>query len=401
LYNLTTSAVTRGSDSVYELYAELEVPLLRDLPFVKDLTINVSGRYTDYDSYGDDTTYKIGLSYVATNWLSLRATYGTSYRAPALFEQFQGGTSGFLSQQGDPCNNWDGDPTSVRGINCAAEGLPPGFVATSSIRVITSGGAAQGLAAETSDNLTAGIVLQPQLPDSWGTLAFAVDYYDIQINNGVDRVGASNILSLCYDDPDFRTGGGYCRFIDPRDPSSNALTVYDSYTNIATQVVEGIDYNVRFTHEIGAGDLRMNLQITQYLSQKNRLFKVDPWDEVNGTVTNPEFTGEADIKYSWSNWAVRYGLEWIASMDSHKYLGLPSGKTSGYDFAVPDYFLHNVSVQYRSDNDWETTLGVRNLLDETPPWVSQGFYNRVGNSPLYSGYDYVGREVFLNVSKKF
>jgi iron complex outermembrane receptor protein len=401
LYNLTSSAITRGSDSVWELYGELEFPLLRDLPFAKDLTLNLSGRYTDYQSYGDDTTYKVGLSYVATNWLSMRATYGTSYRAPALFEQFQGGTSGFLSSQTDPCNNYGADPTSIRGINCASEGLPPDFTATSSVAVITAGGADQGLSAETSDNFTAGIILQPQMPDSWGSLDFAVDYYNIEINNGVDRVGASNLLSLCYDDPAFRAGGSYCRYIDPRNPSSNALTVHDSYTNIATQVVEGIDYNVRYTHDLGPGSLRLNLAITQYLSQKSRLFKVDPWDEVNGTINSPEFTGQFDMTYAWSNWTVRYGLEWIAGMDSQKYLGLEQGKSSGYDFVVPDYFLHHMSVQYRSDDNWETTFGVRNLLNETPPWISQGAYSRVGNGPLYSGYDYSGREVFLNVSKKF
>lgn len=403
LYNLTSSAITRGTDSVWEAYGELELPLLRDMSFAKDLSLNLSARYTEYDSYGDDTTYKLGLSYTPVDWLSLRGTYGTSYRAPALFEQFQGGTSGFLNQSSDPCNNWDasGNIGSIRSNNCASEGLPAGFNATSSIRVITAGGAAQGLEAETSDNLTFGVILQPSLPDGFGTFALAVDYYDIQINNGVSRVGASNILSRCYDDPEFRTGGGYCRFIDPRAAGSYALTVYDSYTNIATQVVEGIDYNARYTRDIGPGALRVNVMFTQYLSQKDRLFKEDSFDEVNGTLTSPEYTGELDMQYSWDRYRVRYGMEWIAGQDSHEYLGLAEGISSGYDFKVPSYMLHNLSVQYTSPEDWSTTIGVRNLTNESPPWISQGAYNRVGNGPLYSGYDYVGRQIFVNLSKSF
>ncbi|MFX6652865.1 TonB-dependent receptor, partial [Acinetobacter baumannii] len=80
--------------------------------------------YTDYDSYGDDTTYKVGLVYQPIDMLTFRATYGTSYRAPALFEQFVGATSGFQAAGFDPCSEVDPDsatPTLI--ANCAADGV--------------------------------------------------------------------------------------------------------------------------------------------------------------------------------------------------------------------------------------------------------------------------------------
>ena len=403
LLNFTSSAVTRGSDSVMEAYGEVEVPVLADLPFAQALTLNASARYTNYDSYGDDWTYKIGAVYQPHDWVTFRATYGTSFRAPALFEQFQGATSGFLSASGDPCSTDNIGPAGgIRAQNCASEGIPiEGFTPTSGIAVISAGGAAQGLEAETSKNFTAGVILKPELPEGWGDLALAVDYYNIEIDNGVSRVGAGALLQLCYDDPEFRAGGGYCRFIEPRAAGSNQLTVYDSYTNIATQAVEGIDYNLRYTRDVGPGSARLNLGVTQYLTQKSRLFSTDPWDDYNGTLTAPEFTANADITYVMDQWTFRYGVDWIAGQDSHAYLGIPDGRAaSGYDFKAPDYWLQNASVQYRAE-DWTATVGVRNLTDETPPWISVGAYNRVGNSPLYSGYDYVGRTVFVNVSKRF
>ncbi len=76
---------------------------IKDLPFVNELTANGSFRYTDYDSYGSDNTYKYGLVYAPLSWLSVRGTHGTSFRAPALFEQYQGSTTGFLDQSVDPC----------------------------------------------------------------------------------------------------------------------------------------------------------------------------------------------------------------------------------------------------------------------------------------------------------
>ena len=400
LYNLTSAAVTQGHDSVWEAFGEVEVPILRDVFLAHDLTLNASYRYTDYQSYGADQTYKIGGVYTPIKAISFRATYGTSYRAPALFEQFQGGTSGFFSSSTDPCNDYGAKVGTTRYTNCQAELNDPSFQATSGVAVITAGGADQGLKAETSKNFTAGVILQPPLPDGFGELSFAVDYYSIEVDNGVSRVGAAAILQLCYDDPQFRTGGGYCRFVDPRAAGSNALTVHDSYTNVATQKVRGLDFNLRYVRDLGPGRLRLNAGVTEYLEQSSKLFSDDPFDDVNGTINNPKYTGTFDATYSLANWKFRYGLEWIAAMDSYAYLG-EDPATSNYVFDVPDYYLHTVSVQYNQGKDWSATVGIRNLTDQNPPVISSGFYDRVGNSPLYSGYDYVGRTFFVDVTKSF
>jgi outer membrane receptor protein involved in Fe transport len=44
---------------------------------------------------------------------------------------------------------------------------------------------------------------------------------------------------------------------------------------------------------------------------------------------------------------------------------------------------------------------MRNIFNEEPPTLSAGIVSRVGNAPLYSGYDYVGRTFFINLSKSF
>ena len=399
LFGLSSAAITRGSDRVFEGFGELEIPLLRNLPFARDLTLNVSGRYTNYRSYGGDFTYKIGGLYAPAKWLSFRATYGTSYRAPALFEQFLGGTTGFLSNQNDPCNNYGTDPTSIRAANCASEGLAPDFVATQSVTVVTSGGAQSGLKAETSKNFTAGIIVQPDFGAAVGEISLAVDYYRIRVNNGVSRAGAVNILQLCYDDPQFRAGGGFCRLVDPRNSTSQGLTVNDSFVNLATDIVRGIDYTLRYARDVGPGKFRATAQVSQFLEQSSKLFKDDPLDDINGILTAPKFAGSFDASYTLNKWKVRYGVEWVDATSSYKFLGLDPA-TTNLKLDTPDYFLHNASVQYAGDS-FEVTVGVRNLFDRDPPQISSGNINRVGNAPLYSGYDYVGRTLFFNVSKSF
>jgi outer membrane receptor protein involved in Fe transport len=401
-YSFSSSGITRGSDSVWEVFGEVEVPLLANLPLAQSLTFNASARYTDYESYGSDTTYKAGLVYTPVNWLTLRGTYGTSYRAPALFEQFVGATSGFYGGGVDPCSELDGTENPAVAANCGSEGLSD-FVQLNGVTVVTSGGAQAGLAAETSTNMTVGAIFQPTLPSGWGDLSFAVDYYEIEIDNGVSRIGYGAILSRCYSSSaaEFAARSGYCALIE-RDPA-NRLTIFDSYVNVATDVVKGLDYTVRYRRDIGPGTALFNLGITQVTERYDTLFDTDPvYDDV-GTIGTPEFSGTFDATYAWNNWRVRYGVEWIAATGYNEYYMERQGfdlAGNGYDVEVDDYYLHSASVQYRTD-EFTVTVGVRNLFNTDPDSVTAGVVNRVGNAPLYSGYDYVGRAAFINLSKSF
>ncbi len=404
LFNLTSSTPTRGQDKVVDTFAELDIPILANLPAAHELTANISGRWSDYDSYGKGNTYKVGALWSPVKWLSLRATQGTSFRAPALYEQFLGATSGFGSSNGDPCNNWDQrDPTSARYINCQSEGLPVGYAPgngnNQSITIINAGGAAAGLKAETSDNTTIGLVFQPSLGAGFGDLSVAIDYFNIKVENGVARAGSAEILTRCYDDPGFRAAGGFCRLINPRAAGTNALTVNDSFVNLATDVVRGLDYTLRYTNNVGPGRLRVNLSMTEYKLQAGKLFAEDELEDLNGTIGAPKRTGNLDIYYDYKSWRAYYGLDWVGKMDSYAYVG-QNPETSTYLLKTPNYYTHTVSARYRGDK-WEVTAGIRNLTDEEPPQISAGFYNRVGNAPLYSGFDYVGRQVFVNLSKSF
>lgn len=405
-YNFSTAAITRGTDSVWEVFGEIEIPLLANVPLAQELTLTASGRYTDYDSYGDDTTYKVGLVYTPVSFLTLRGTYGTSYRAPALFEQFLGATAGFVSSTNDVCNEYDSPGVNPnRAANCASEGLPAGFTATSSVRVLQAGGAAAGLAAETSSNLTIGAILQPSLPAGWGDLSFAVDYYEIEVDNGVDQVGTGYILSQCYNSSpaDFAANTGYCALVE-RNPATNGLTVTNGYVNIATDVLHGLDYNLRYRTDIGPGSLVLNASVTNYITRESQLFPTDPVFNSVGTLNDPEWSATASVSYSWNQWRTRWGVEWIDSMTDEDDYFARNGESLqndyGIDSSVDEYFLHSASVQWSND-DVTATVGVRNVFNERPPTASGYWVGGIGNSPLYSGYDFVGRSVFINLSKSF
>ncbi len=402
LFNLTSSAITRGTDKVGEVFGEIDIPILKNLAGAKNLTINASARYTRYQSYGGDTTYKIGGIYTPIDAISVRATYGTSFRAPALFEQFLGATSGFLSAQGDPCGNLNPASNATRLANCASEGIGQGFSPTQGITVLSLGGAAAGLRAETSKNFTTGVILQPKFGNVFGDLSIAVDYYNIQINNGVAQFGAGNILTSCYDDPGFRSAtsqSGTCQLVTRSAATGRQLTVNNSYINIASFNTRGIDYTVRYATDIGPGRFRFNGQLTQYLRQRSQTDPRLTPTEFNGALNNPKLTGTADFTYTYKQWTARYGLDWIQGTESYTLNGIVEANSTEV-LRVPDYTTAYASIRYRGDK-FEITAGVQNLFDRDPPQISFGRNNRIGNAPLYSGYDYVGRTLFVNVTKSF
>ncbi|MFM5953216.1 MAG: TonB-dependent receptor plug domain-containing protein [Novosphingobium sp.] len=398
LYNFSSSSITRGSDSVWEVFGEVELPLVREVSGIHDLTVTGSLRYTDYKSYGGQTTYKLGGRYAPFKELAFRGSYGTSYRAPALYEQFLGATSGFQSGTNDPCNNLTSASNPVRIANCQTEGIGLGFNPTASIAVLQRGGAESGLHAETSKSWTAGAVVQPSF-GRFGKLSFSVDYWSIKIDNGVSQLGFGTILQQCYDDPDFRAES-ICALVTRQPAAPFGLTVVTGFVNISKSTAKGWDFNLRYELPVGQGTMRLNADVTKMNDRYSQNLPTDPISDNIGTLNNPEWSGTFSLNYKVNRWDFRYGVDWLDAVNSPaSYIGVSQAVRDTYVFETEDYFLHSASVRYRAD-DFSITMGVRNLFNKEPPQISSGAYNRIGNAPLYSGYDYAGRTFFINVSTK-
>jgi len=411
LLNYSTAAPTIGHDGVTEAYGELNVPVLKNLPLAKELSLELAARYTDDDRSGSADTYKVGLVWAPFSWLTLRGSKGTSFRAPALYELFQGATTGYYAQDYDPCYVLSAQPhaTAARQANCAAELNPAlldangDFVQKNSVVDISQGGAGSGLRPETSDNTTIGFIFKPDfLPSYLGKFNFAVDRFDIEINNGVTQLGL-NLLDLCYDAPGFRAAGSYCNYVS-RDAGTGELTIQDGYVNVARQTAKGYDYDFRWTQRFGDVSARVDASVTQFTEQGQALLLTDDLMDYNNLVTYPSYSGNLDVSVSYHNWSVRYGLDWIGATDS----STPEAEDTvrgvdPYVYWTDDYYLHNISVTYNSDNGWTAVAGIRNVGDAQPPMVSATarLFDRIGNAPLYSGYDLYGRQYFFDISKKF
>jgi len=73
--------------NVGSVYGELFVPLFgqgNSAPLMHSLSLSLSGRYDHYSDFGSTTNPKVGVDWQPVDGLTLRGTYGRSFRAPGL-----------------------------------------------------------------------------------------------------------------------------------------------------------------------------------------------------------------------------------------------------------------------------------------------------------------------------
>ncbi len=420
LWGQTSAGRTKGSDEVKEAYTEIEVPLLQDIPGIKRLSFNGSFRWTDYDSYGDDTTYKLGLNWQVVDSFRVRAAYGTSFRAPALYELFLANQTGFTAQSSvDPCINWDtsSNPSIQRNCGPGGANLPPGWLNPNSSALVITGGGAGVLDAETSNNSTVGIVWTPEsLP-----VSLAVDWWRIEVENQVSQFGAGNIVSQCYNSPDF-PNSPFCALFDRETNTGlpnfgQILRVRNSYVNISNQIVEGIDWTARFNKRFGKNTFRANALVTYSIKDSFQVFAAFPEQDSRGQIYNNKWVASLDLNLDRGPWTFNWNMDMFSSAsndefyggDTFGWRGFPSCLTSTSPFCVAAKYdqtanfnmNHDISVRYRADK-WTAIVGVQNVLDQDPPYVSTGSGAiRIGNAVAISNYDVLGRRAFATLEYRF
>lgn len=87
--------------NITSVFGELNVPLLRDLPGIRKLSLTAAGRYDDYSDFGSTANPKFGLQWEVNEDLTLRSTYGRSYRAP-VYQDMQPNNTVVVSRIPNP-----------------------------------------------------------------------------------------------------------------------------------------------------------------------------------------------------------------------------------------------------------------------------------------------------------
>ncbi len=403
-WGASSAGITAGKQEQKAVYGELDIPILADKPFFESLNLTASGRITDINTVEDQgETYRVALNWALSPEFRVRATQGTSFRAPGLFELFLADETSF-ARQGiiDPCFQWGSntDISPIVAANCAADGIPQDHAPAISASVFRGGGLGT-LEPETSDNFSAGVVWTPSFTD----LSVAVDYFDIEINDEITTLTAQQIVQGCYTSDTFPAEPLCARFDrNPAGPDGFRITdVRAQFVNVASQKNEGFDVTVRYNHETPWGDLTIDAQATHQLESFTQLDALGDIEDLNGEYGEPETTGYINFTLDTNtNWDFFWGIDYIGETDQVERNTIDLAQTLygvpvTYKWFTEETIYHTLSTEYTRD-DWTFRIGVSNVFDEHPPAVSDA---DSGNSLIVSQYDYLGRRVFLNLSKSF
>lgn len=338
--------IINGSRSVSALFAEFNVPV------VKDLSVNVAGRADHYSDFGNAFSPKASARYQAAPWLLVRGTVSRGFRAPSLPEITQSTAVSYVSvlDPKDPVT-----PTQTRGVTAIT-------IANTALRP------------ERSNNLNLGVVVSPTSSSSIG-----LDYYRIKQDGVIGTESATTTLANEASAPQKIT----------RDADGRITTLYRQYRNQGQREVSGIDLDLRQRFiDQDWGKLTLAGQLSRVLRFAEPLSDGAPL--TNGAGTNyfgsiPKWRGVTSATWEQGKWSSTLTWNYVGSYAQNTHL----------DESVAAFSTFDVTSSWQVTPMANVTFIVQNLANKRAPWDYSA-----------SGFDYTqadprGRFASLKLNYKF
>ncbi|HZF31247.1 MAG TPA: TonB-dependent receptor [Gammaproteobacteria bacterium] len=421
------------SISVDEYFAELRVPLVQDKKGASDLSIDVGFRTSDYSTSGNANTSKFEIQYAPVDSVRLRASYNTAIRAPSIIELFNPQSVGQITIGADPCASTRNGATVVAAANTLTECLrtvrPDQAAAFTA--AYGNGGTTnqipQGTASQLSQLQGGNLILKPEEADTYSIgvsltpervkgLTVSVDYWNVQIDNGIDTLPAGVILNGCPDtgDPVF------CSQLS-RQPQTFSLQgasvagggfIVQTSQNVASGENSGLDVQAAYRFDLSRrGSINLALAGSYMLSNDSTPYVGAHTYDCTGLygltcqTVNPEWRHV--VRATWQTPSrLSATVSWRYISEVKEDNNDPDPTLNQSSFPGFDSFNGVIGAQNYLDlaatyeiNKIELRAGINNITDKAPPFLASEIVG--GGSPnTYSTYDMFGRQIFLAVNVK-
>lgn len=424
-----------GETTVTEFFVETAIPLVYDEPGIQELSMTAAYRYSDYSSFntrlnqaGGDfstNTYAIGLAWVPTDDVRVRAQVQRAIRAPNVLELFNTQNTGLTSLT-DPCA---GDSPTATSAQCQNTGLNPnlfGLLPPDSGQLNTLTGGNPDLNPEESDTFTIGVVYQPSQIEG---LSLSIDYFDITVDDAIGTIPTATTLNQCLEngDPAFcsliqRGPDGTLTFFPREQAFIRATTV-----NVAQFATTGIDFQVMYDYDLGDyGNVSFNYNSTLLDSLTTVSLPGTAEFDCAGYFANGCGNPNAEYRHNFvttwnSPWDIRASLVWryisatdqVGAIDNGFIADGSDGSVTSrvnvannldIDDTLPAVSYLDLTAFYDYSDSITFRVGVNNLLDEDPPIVTT-FGNASGvnveANTVAGVYDAAGRFIFAGATFSF
>ncbi len=409
------SGPTSGGYDVNEAYAELSIPLLRDLPGARDLTFDLAGRYSRYSNFGSTFNAKYGFKWKPIDDLMFRGNYSQAFRAPTIGDLY-GGSSETFDSFTDPCDarfgsgiygsdvhaacvarmTRDGYPDARHFRQADQGGKQPITSANTQTGYPFTSGSSPDLQPETAVTRTLGVVYSPGYAPG---LSLTLDWYRITIDNIIGGISANEVLENCYQGSE-----KYCNQFD-RNADGQVVNLYRGLVNRGTQEVEGYDFDIVYRlPETAIGEFQVRSS-SAYLSHWESQDSPDvPVHGSAGWYSVWRLRNNTSLDWRKGDFGATWTVRYFSSLREPCYMGTEA-ECNMADFADPYHgnyparrvgaiSFNDVSVRWDAPWDARVSLGVNNVFNRKPPIM-------YSESPVVNpAYD-IDRYWFVSYNQKF
>jgi iron complex outermembrane receptor protein len=387
----STSPFVFGSETNTAAFGELQVTP------IKNLELDVSGRYDHYDTYGNSFTPAANFKWTPSKAFALRGNFARGFRAPNPAESGSAGSFFSYNAIKDPVLCPTGSKTAVGSVPIYCS-FTPVFVQQTS----------QNLSPEKSKSYDLGIVLSPV-----AGLGATLDYYKIDLTN--------QIVSAAGNDPSYvpqfvrgapvqletvQPDGSVVSVLSPVGP---ILYATSGYVNLGKTTTSGIEaaINYRFRLPADLGSLRIDLSAAHTFDYTQtsgdvsyQLAGTQGPSVVGGATGNPK--DRAQLSFDWNRGPLDITTSFnytssfstldpsVGATDCASTGTAAGGRNYFADVVQPAYYCHvasftstNLNVLYKVTDNLTLKGSILNLFDRAPP-IDVGTY---GNSGVQTSYN--------------
>ncbi len=424
LESIIASAPAAGNIGVKEIAAQIDVPLLSERPFFRELGIGGAIRLSDYSVTGTVTSYEADARWRPVQPLLIRGSYQRAVRAPNIGELFTPASGTQLvigtppSSIGDPCDVRSTSRTGANGAQvaalCVAQGVPAAAVGSYTFPTTATGQTIAGnlnLTPEKADTFNVGFVFDAPGRGLFGDLTVSVDYYNIRVKNVISTVPGLTVLSKCFNldgsNPGYSATNAYCAAIQ-RDQSGQINSVNTPYLNIGGLRTEGVEFQANWsvpTPCLGeTSSLFVNAGADWTRKYQVQLLPGAAFLDYTGVSNGgagptsvppratPRWRALTSVGYRGEGGTL--GLRWRYQSPLRDVSAVltPANAQVG----VAAYALWDMFATVKTTKGFEWRFGVNNLFDKALPYVASS-----QNGTDVALYDAVGRSFYAGVRLSF
>jgi len=408
--------------------------VLKDLPLVKHLNLELGARYSSYDTAGGIWTYKTLVDWSVNDSLRIRGGYQLANRAPNTAELYLGSSTSVVGfAGGDPClvntlNSWGNLPSNpnqakvvalCKAIN-AASGFPNAPYNSDPTKLygpfafnfpfelaIASGN--PNLKNEEAKTKTLGFVLKSPFEGLLERASLSVDWYQINITDAIAQGDSLAVYANCFN-ADGASNPTYalidsCKLI-ARDQDGYRATVITPYLNLGGIQTSGVDVQINWPFNALGGKITLNTVVNYLDYFRDQQTTKDPFIDRTGTLSGLGGGPGGNFKYRIFSTASYMHNDWTAGI---RHTFLPSIRSASYPTnhattvqGASSYSNFAAFGSYTLSKHVSLRGGIDNLLDKDPEIVGRnpGITNAFGaTSPGF--YDPIGRRYYLAAEINF